>query len=570
MSGKNNFLSVSENKRNIWRQFVSIAKPYWFSEKRWQAFGMLGVLILLLLAVNGLNVVINYVGGAFMTALSGKDQPTFYRMLMIYFSVFVVGTPIVVLYGWVADKLGLMWRTWITDHMLDKYLANRNYYRISNDASIDNPDERLAQDLNDFTRQALSLALNFLSSAVQLLSFITILWSISHKLVGIVFFYALFGTLATVFMGRRLVGLKFNQLRKEANFRYNLIHVRNNVESIAFYQGEESEKRNIRERFMDAVSNFNALIGWQRNLGFLTTGYNYMVVLIPALIIAPLYFAGKVPFGAETQADMAFGQILAALSLVVTSFDSITAFTAQVKRIGAFNDGLEASATNCSGTIESTIAPKIELEDVTLLTPNCVQTLMTHVTTAVAPGTGLLLMGPSGSGKSSLLRAIGGLWNNGHGRIVRPDLKDMLFLPQRPYMPLGSLREQMLYPHGDPKTTDAQLQAMLDQVHLPDLAKRVGGFETVLSWADVLSLGEQQRLAFARLLLAHPAYAILDEATSALDVKNEENLYRQLEASGTTYISVGHRPTLKAYHHNVLELTGDGGWRIYPADQQQQ
>jgi putative ATP-binding cassette transporter len=358
-------------------------------------------------------------------------------------------------------------------------------------------------------------------------------------------------------------------LRKEANFRYNLIHVRNNVESIAFYQGEESEKRNIRERFLDAVSNFNALIGWQRNLGFLTTGYNYMVVLIPALIIAPLYFAGKVPFGAETQADMAFGQILAALSLVVTSFDSITAFTAQVKRIGAFNDGLEASATNCSGTIESTIAPKIELDDVTLLTPNCAQTLMTHVTTAVAPGTGLLLMGPSGSGKSSLLRAIGGLWNNGHGRIVRPDLKDMLFLPQRPYMPLGSLREQMLYPHGDPKTTDAQLQAMLDQVHLPDLAKRVGGFETVLSWADVLSLGEQQRLAFARLLIAHPAYAILDEATSALDVKNEENLYRQLEASGTTYISVGHRPTLKAYHHNVLELTGDGGWRIYPADQQQ-
>jgi len=570
MSGRHNLLPISASKRNTWRQFVSIAKPYWASQKKWQAFGMLGILIALLLAVNGLNVVINYVGGAFMTALSGKDAPTFYRMLTIYFGVFVVGTPVVVLYGWVADKLGLLWRTWLTDHMLDKYLANRNYYRINNDASIDNPDERLAQDLKDFTRQALSLGLNFLSSIVQLLSFIAILWSISHQLVGIVFGYALVGTFLTILMGRRLVGLKFNQLRKEANFRYNLIHVRNNVESIAFYQGEESEKRNIKTRFLDAVGNFNALIGWQRNLGFLTTGYGYLVVLIPSLIIAPLYFAGKVPFGAQTQADMAFGQILAALSLVVTSFDDITAFSAQIKRIGAFNDGLDASTTNCSGTIASVIEPKIELDDVTLLTPNCAQTLVTHVSTEVKPGTGLLLMGPSGSGKSSLLRAIGGLWNNGQGRIVRPELKDMLFLPQRPYMPLGSLREQMLYPHGDPNTTDADLQKMLEQVHLADLAKRVGGFETVLSWADVLSLGEQQRLAFSRLLIARPKYAILDEATSALDVKNEENLYRQLETSGTTYISVGHRPTLKAYHTNVLELTGDGGWRIYPADQQQQ
>ncbi|MGH9548659.1 MAG: SbmA/BacA-like family transporter, partial [Terriglobales bacterium] len=237
--------SSTESQTSAWKLFLNVAKPYWKSDVKWQAFGLLGILIALLASVNALNVVINYVGGAWMTAYSGKDVPTFYRMTAYYFSVFVVGTPIVVFYSWMADKLGLHWRSWLTPHILDKYLANRNYYRINNDPYIDNPDERISDDVKSFTRTSLSLGLAFLGSIITLCSFITILVSISHELVGIVFGYTLIGTIVTIWLGRRLVGLKFNQLKKEANFRYNLIHVRNNVESIAFYQGEDEEKRSV-------------------------------------------------------------------------------------------------------------------------------------------------------------------------------------------------------------------------------------------------------------------------------------------------------------------------------------
>jgi putative ATP-binding cassette transporter len=484
-------------------------------------------------------------------------------MLAIYFGVFVIGTPIVVLYSWMADKLGLQWRDWLTRHILAKYLRNRSYYRINNEQSIDNPDERIAQDVRDFTRTALSLLLNLLSSVVTLVSFIAILWSISHTLVGIVVVYSIVGTIATIMMGKRLVGLNFAQLKKEADFRYSLIHVRNNVESIAFYQGEEREAKQIKDRFKEAVGNFNLLIGWQRNVGFLTTGYNYLVVLIPSLIIAPLYFHGKVEFGAQTQADMAFGQILSALSLVVSSFNDITTFIAQVKRLGSFNDSLEEGDT-AHGGIEHAPSSDVKLHALTVATPNGEQTLVRDLSLSVTPGVDLLVMGPSGAGKSSLLRAIGGLWTKGAGKIDRPKLDNMLFLPQRPYMPLGTLREQLLYPRTNSNVTDEELQSVLERVNLPDLAKRAGGFDTVLNWTDILSLGEQQRLAFARLLLSKPQYAILDEATSALDQQNEARLYKLLQETGTTYISVGHRPSLAQYHRNVLELTGDSTWNLHP------
>lgn len=552
----------------VWRQFCQVAMPYWSSDVRWRARGLLAVLILLMVAVNGLNVVINFVGGSFMTAYSSKDQPTFYRMLTIYFGVFVVGTPIVVMYSWVRAKLGLHWRAWLTNHVFDKYMSNRNYYRVNNDPTIDNPDERMAQDINGVTATSLTLLLTVLSSAITLLSFFAILWSISRLLVAIAFVYAVAGTLVTMLFGRRLVALKFNQLKKEANFRYSLIHVRNNVESIAFYQGEADEAATVRERFMDAILNFNALIGWQRNLGFVTTGYNYLVVLIPALIIAPLYFAGRVEFGVQAQADMAFGQILSALSLVVASFDDLTEFAAQVGRLGGFYAALDRPVIAGATRITSLEGPEIALDNVTLKTPNGQRTLVAGLTARVPALAGLLVMGPSGSGRSSLLRAIGGLptWDNGSGRITRPALSAMMFLPQRPYMALGTLRDQLLYPHRVTDVSDGELQAVLEQVNLPDLAQRVGGFDTEMNWADMLSLGEQQRVAFARLLLARPGYAILDEATSALDVANEERLYGLLRANGATVLSVGHRPTLQKFHTTVVELTGDGGWHSYLAD----
>lgn len=553
----------SENTRLTLRRLYVIGKPYWTGDARWGALMLVACVLGLAFAVSGFNLMVNYVAGKWMTAYVTKDVSTFYRMTALYFAVFCIGTPVIVLNNWIIEKLALHWRTWLTKHMLSKYLAHRNYYRVNEMPGIDNPDERLAQDINDFTHKAVSISLALLAAALQLTSFFLILLAISGQLVIIVCAYSVIGTIATIWLGKRLVGLKFNQLRKEADFRYSLIHVRTNVESIAFYRGEEQEHRRISERFFEVFANFNALIGWQRNLSFLTTGYGFAVALVPALVIAPMYFAGHAEFGLQAQADLAFGQILGALSVVINMFTEFAAFTAVTTRLGTFNEALDAHKIECADTIKTRVSPEIALRDLTLNTPNCERALVTNVTIELENGTGLLFKGPSGSGKSSLLRAVAGLWTSGSGEILRPELRDIMFLPQRPYMPLGSLREQLLYPSGDPDTPDYRLQEILARVNLEGLAQRVGGFDTVLNWPDILSLGEQQRLAFGRLLLVAPRYAILDESTSALDSANEELLYGLLAESGTTFISVGHRTSLERFHRKVLQLTGNGEYRIY-------
>ena len=562
--------SERQNQVNVqlWERFLAIAKPYWFSEEKKGARALLAVLLVLTLAVSGINVLISFVGRDFMTALSNKEADRYFRLLFVYGAVFVVATPIVVFYRYVRDKLGLYWRKWLTGHFLDKYFRNRAYYELNYDAKIDNPDQRISEDIKSFTNTSLAFLLIVLSEMIDLIAFTGILWSISLTLVSVLLLYALVGTVVTVWFGKRLVGLNFNQLRKEADFRYGLVHIRDNAESIAFYRGEEQESDQVRLRFDEAFSNFNLLIGWQRNLEFFTTGYRYIIIILPALVVAPRNFAGEIEFGVITQASLAFSQVLAAVSIIVNRFEDLSAFAAGVSRLSTFEEVLEAPTKTHSKEatfIDTAEDSKLALEDITLLTPNYQKTLVKELSATVNPGEGLLIVGQSGSGKSSLLRAIAGLWNSGTGRLVRPKLEEMLFLPQRPYMLLGSLRSQLLYPNTSREISEEELYQVLEQVNLADLPARVGGFEAELDWADVLSLGEQQRLAFARLLLTAPKYAILDEATSALDIKNEERLYQQLQAGATTFISVGHRASLLQYHQHVLELEGDGNWRLIRA-----
>ncbi len=556
---------MKELDRQVWQRLIKVAKPYWFSQDKAQARGLLLLLLLFMLAVNGLNVVINYVGGNFMTALSSKDVPTFWRMLFIYGGVFVVGTPIVVLYTFVQSKLGVRWRKWLTEHLLSKYLSNRAFYRLNQAGSVDNPDERLHQDVNSFCTTALSLLLVALSSVVTLISFAGILWSIYKPLCVVLLIYSIGGTLATIWLGRPLIGLNFNQLRKEADFRYSLVHLRKNVESVAFYQGEEQEGFQIRRRFAEAIHNFNALIGWQRNLGFLTTGYNYFVVIIPSMVIAPLYFAGKVKFGVITQADMAFTQVLTALSLIVTSFQDISSFVAVTNRLGSFVDGLDQPEESEQGKIVTSVDEgEINLDRVTVTTPDGRCMLAKEVNCQLKPGQGLLLIGASGTGKSSLLRALSGLWTSGSGLIVRPSLNRMMFLPQRPYMSLGTLRSQLLYPQANVEISDEKLLEILRHVNLGDLIENVDGLDAEHEWSEFLSQGEQQRLSFARILVHQPEYVVLDEATSGLDTANEERLYKLLQSQAVTFVSVGHRSSLLKYHHLALELKGEGEWKVAP------
>ena len=553
--------------RRLWKRFWEIARMYWFSEEKWQARGVLALLLVLLFSFTALNVMLNFVGRDFMTALAEKNLPEFNKALLLYLGAFVLATPVSVFYSFIRKKLGINWRLWLTNHFLGKYFDNRAYYHINDDKNIDNPDQRISQDISSFTVTSLGFLSILFFSLVQLISFVGILWSISVTLVLVLLAYAIIGTLVTMFFGKRLINLNFQQLRREADFRYGLIHVRDNVESIAFYRGEDREKNQVKERLREAIGNLRMLIGWERNLEFFTKGYEYLILVLPIVVMAPLYFSGQIKFGVVTQAEGAFVQVLGALSIIVSQFEQLSNFAAGITRLETFATALDqpaAKATAAASVIESREESRLALEHVTLQTPNYQQTLLRDATTAVPPGKGLLIAGASGAGKSSVLRAVAGLWTAGAGYISRPPLKEMLFLPQRPYMVLGSLREQLLYPHLEQEATDDELRAVLEKVNLADLPERVGGFEAELDWGHLLSLGEQQRLAFARLLLTRPHYAVLDEATSALDVTNEAQLYGQLQGSGTTYVSVGHRPSLLAYHDQILELRGGGDWRLVP------
>ena len=528
---------------------------------RRQAWLLLAAVLILSLSVTGINVAFSYIANYFTNALVQKNQDLAYLFVVVYFCGFMVGIPIVAFYGYVQSYLGMRWREWLTDEFLIKYFSNRSYYEIETNAQIDNPDQRIMEDIRSFTRTSLGFLLIILGSLMDMVSFTGILWSKSVLLVVVVLGYSLAGTLLTVLIGRRLVGLNFNQLRYEADFRYSLVHVRDNAESIAFYQGEKPEIAQIGDRFKRVIGNFNLLIGWQRNLSLFTTAYSYLPIVLPFLVLFPQYFAGQIEYGDMVQANFAFTQIYAALSLIVSQMEQITNFAAGVERLSTFADAVTPTSTQVPGIITDA-ADRFALADVTLLTPSRNRTLFHGLTVDLRDRDNLLVVGQSGVGKSSLLRAIAGLWTQGSGVIQRPALKEIYFLPQRPYMLLGSLRDQLLYPRMQQQIPEDELQRVLQSVNLADLPERSGGFESELVWADVLSLGEQQRLAFARLFINRPGFAVLDEATSALDGENEAMLYQKLQELDIHYISVGHRSSILDYHDHVLELQGQDQWEL--------
>ncbi|CAK7326010.1 unnamed protein product [Dovyalis caffra] len=646
----------------LFRRFWKVAAPYWFSEDKVQARLQLAAVFALTLGTTGISVGFNFLGRDFYNALADKDQEQFTKQLLYYLGAFAGGIPFFVLRDYAREVLSLRWRSWMTKFYMQRYLKNQTFYKIQSQSIIDNPDQRIVDDLSSFTGTALSFSLTFFNAAVDLISFSNILYGIYPPLFIVLLAYSVGGTAISVFLGRELVTLNFLQEKKEADFRYGLVRVRENAESIAFYGGEESEIQLLLQRFSSAFENLTRLLISSRNLEFFTNGYRYLIQILPAAVVAPMYFSGKIEFGVINQSVSAFNHVLGDFSLVVYQFQAISAFSAVIDRLGEFDDVLDSSSSKClSSSVEeisltycseqssllleangSTLMDKcqkvLDIENLTLQTPTSEATLIRDLSLVISKKDHLLVTGPSGSGKTSLLRALAGLWNTGRGKIifyvnegndpqapassegsafkvntadgtagelegpVKRNDRGIFFLPQRPYMVLGTLRQQLLYPiwaddvittsdGGNPagslpflmrnpssgnsggkpsKPTTDDLIQVLENVRLGYILSRFGSLDSAYEWSSVLSLGEQQRLAFARLLLSKPKLVLLDESTSALDEANEAHLYRQIEAADITYISVGHRRTLYDYHTRNLHITtvdprsNERNWHIEP------
>ncbi|MEM9807484.1 MAG: ABC transporter ATP-binding protein/permease [Cyanobacteria bacterium P01_D01_bin.56] len=552
----------------------AILFPYWFSQERWGAWSLLLLLIGLLLIQTVLKVVFLIYGGEVTSALAAQDADRFWQAIGIFLIILLTGIPFASLSGYVRAKLGLFWRTWLTHHYLDQYLSHNRFYQLRLHQAIDNPDQRIEEDVRTLTQESLKFLVILLESGFQLIGFAGVLWSISQPLVAVLVAYAVVGTaIATLYFGKPLISINAEQLQQEATFRYDLARIRENTEAIALYRGEQKELSQSWQQFGLVLQNFSKLIRWQLGLNLFQNHYRYATFIIPGIILAPRLFTGDLEIGDVTQAGAAFNLMLGALALIVLQLQQLTNLGAGIQRLTQLTVALLQPRQPFSATvnpqdissIERHLSPSLSINHLTLITPNADKTLIQDLSFTLPPHKSILIVGPSGVGKSSLLRAIAGLWEAGSGSIACPD--SITFLPQRPYLPPGNLRQQLLYPDKDATIDNSKLNQILATVNLEHLLTSETNVQqnslssTSQDILSNLSLGEQQRLAFARILLKPPKYLILDEATSALDLANEALLYGHLQTLGIAIISVGHRPSIRKYHHYHLELSQQGRWQ---------
>ena len=542
------------------RRFVRALKDFLTSEVRWPARVLFGVLIAFAFTINGLNVVNSYVGRDFMTAISRRDQTGFIRQALLYIVVFAGSTAVAVLYRFTEERLGLLWRIWLTRRIIRQYLVDRTYLHLKESAAVENPDQRIADDVRAFTATTLSFTLMFMNGALAVLSFSGVLWTISPFLFGVAIGYAVLGTLATIYLGRPLIGLNYRQSDREASFRSDLVHVRENAESVALLRREGRLTARLLRRIDGFANNFRRIISVNRNLGFFTTGYNYLIQIIPTLIIAPLFIRGKVEFGVVTQSAMAFAQLLGAFSLIVNQFQSISSFAAVIARlselVGAVEKGRSSARTPVAVVVDDRY---IRYEGLTLFSPEGGEVLK-NLNADIPRGTRVLVVGPNETGRIALFRATAGIWPSGVGTLTRPTLDALFFLPQRPYLPPGTLRDLLLRTGREQVINDDQITAALCDAGLDSIEARAGGLDSEHDWSAILSLGEQQLLALTRLILARPAFAMLDRVNAALKPAQVRHALRRLDENAITYITLAEDAESVELYDAVLEIDAEGGW----------
>ncbi|MEE9929176.1 ABC transporter ATP-binding protein/permease [Microvirgula aerodenitrificans] len=555
---------------NVW----GLVRPYWSGDDRRRAWGLLLTVMVLNLALIAIEVGFNNWNNSFYNALQNLDGGAFRRALLEFCALAAAFILVAVYAQYLQQMLQIRWRQWLTRFVLDQWLGNQAYYRIAQlDPPVDNPDQRIAEDINQFTANTLDLSLGLMRAVVTLLSFLTILWTLSGTLsfamagrivsipgymVWVALLYSIAGSWLALKIGYPLIRLNFQQQRYEADFRFGLIRVRENAEAVALYRGEQAEHGELGRRFGLLFDNFYQLMRRQKRLTWFTSAYGQIAIIFPILVAAPRYFAKEIHLGGLMQTVSAFGQVQGAMSWLVSAYPAVADWKATVDRLMTFErgirraDALEPVEPQCCGN-------RLAVHGLTLFTPDR-RILLEQVQFSLAAGDSLWMRGPSGCGKSTLLKALAGIWPYASGQICLPVAQRVRFLSQRPYLPLGSLRAALCYPAKAGAIDDRQLVAILHEVGLVHFSNRLDSCE---SWAHVMSLGEQQRIALARVLLDPPDVLCLDEASSALDESMELLLYARIAVvmRDGILLSVGHRAGLGQHHRATLDVS-----RFMPAE----
>ena len=555
---------------------VKLSAPYFQSEEKWKARGLFAAIVTLNLASVYMAVLFNDWYGVFYDALQNKDQAVFWTQIGRFSYLAFIAIIIAVYRFYLTQMLEMDWRKWMTAHYLQRWLGSNAFYRMelarfSGDSSAnpDNPDQRISEDVNGFTAQTVGLSMGLLNALVTLVSFVGILWGLSGAfavnlggnsysipgfMVWMAILYCLAGSVITHYVGRPQIWLNFEQQRREADFRHHMVRVREYSEAIALDRGQAVEKTHLHTRFLSVLANYLALIKAQKNLIWFTSFFGQAAVIFPMIVAAPRYFSGAIQLGDLMKINSAFGRVQDSLSWFVDNYSSLAAWRATTDRLTGFDDAITLASVE-NRALQAQDAAAVDTRNLTISLPDG-SALLAGATLHAEAGDRILLQGPSGSGKSSLFRTLAGIWPFASGAVARP--ADAMFIPQRPYLPNGTLREALAYPEPAARYTDEAMRLALDQALLPQLATELDRAD---AWGQKLSGGEQQRLAIARVLLKQPSWVFADEATSALDVEAETTLYQRLlemvDRARGGIVSIAHRPSVAAFHAKRWELRAE-------------
>ncbi len=546
--------------RETWPRFKLAIRSFFGSPAGRRALWWLALLVVFLLSINGLNVVNSYVGRDFISAIENKDAIGFAHQAWLYLGVFALSTIVAVMFRFAEERLGLLWREWQTRQVLERYLSQRVYYQLEATKALENPDQRISEDIRTFTTTTLSFGLMTLNASFTVIAFSGVLWAISPRLFFVAVVYALLGSLVTLLLGRKLIGLNDRQLDKEANFRSELIHIRDEAEAVALLHRESRLRDRLLHRLDDLVGNARHMIGVNRNLSFFTTGYNYLIQIMPALIVAPFFIEGKLEFGVITQSAMAFAQLMGAFSLIVTQFQSISSYAAVIARLGKLVDAMDHSCTRETAPVHVSYRNGHLVYEQLCLFRHDGRCLLRDLTLTLNPGTRVLVASNSGHAKAAIFKATAGLCADGTGSISRPDETKLLFLPERPYLPKGTLHELLLRPEVNGSVSDESLLATLRSLNLEGLVQQVGGLQVEHDWNDHLALNEQAQLAVARVLLAKPEFVFLDRLSITMDGPQASSLLKLLTDQGITYLVLGKPEDPTDAFDAVLTIESDATW----------